>query len=85
VRCVLAQRPGAQQRHIYVYGPKAETKQDTVKVRITARQGRRPHVRYTGAVETPSERTHLANGTTVVEFGPENIASVYVPRPANQK
>jgi hypothetical protein len=66
---------------LYVYGPKAETKQDTVKVRITARKGRRPHVRYAGAVETHLERTHLAEGTTVVEFGPENIALVYVPRP----
>jgi hypothetical protein len=64
---------------LYVYGPKAETKQDTIKVRITARSGRRPRVRYTGSVETPIERTHLAEGTTVVEFGPEHIASVYVP------
>jgi hypothetical protein len=66
---------------LYVYGPKAEGKQDTVKVRITARSGRRPQVRYTAAVETPIERTHLAPGTTEVDFGPENIASVYVPRP----
>jgi hypothetical protein len=65
---------------LYVYGPKDEGKQDTVKVRITARRGRRPQVRYTAAVETPIERTHLAPGTTDVEFGPENIASVYVPR-----
>jgi hypothetical protein len=69
--------------NLYVYGPRAETKQDTVKVRITARAGRRPRVRYTAAVETPVERTHLAEGTTVVEFGPENIASVYVPRLGN--
>ena len=66
---------------LYVYGPKAEGKQDTVKVRITVRSGQRPHVRYTAAVETPIERTHLAPDTTEVEFGPENIASVYVPRP----
>jgi hypothetical protein len=66
---------------LYVYGPKAETKQDTVKVRITAMTGSRPSVRYTGTVETPIERTHLADGTTVLEFGPENIASVYVTRP----
>ncbi len=70
---------------LYVYGPKAETKQDTVKVRITARSGRRPRIRYTGAVETPIERTHLAKGTAVVEFGPEHIASVYVPRPQKKK
>jgi len=62
---------------LYVYGPKVEGKQDTVKVRITARSGRPPHVRYTAAVETPLERTHLAPGTTTMEFGPENIASVY--------
>jgi hypothetical protein len=66
---------------LYVYGPKAETKQDTVKVRITAVAGSRPQVRYTGTIETPIERTHLASGTSVLEFGPENIASVYVPRP----
>jgi len=42
-------------------------------------------VRYTAVVETPIERTHLAAGTTVVEFGPENIASVYVPRPVEKK
>jgi hypothetical protein len=70
---------------LYVYGPKAEGKQDTVKVRITARSGRRPRVRYTAAVETLVERTHLAPGTTEVKFGPENIASVYVPRPAKKK
>jgi hypothetical protein len=70
---------------LYVFGPKAETKQDTVKVRITARRGRRPRVRYTATVETPIERTHLAAGTTVLEFGPENIASVYVPRPGKKK
>lgn len=69
---------------LYVYGPKAEGKQDTVKVRITARSGRRPRVRYTAEVETPAERTHLAAGTTVVEFGPENIASVYALRPARK-
>lgn len=66
---------------LYVYGPKAEGKQDTVKVRITAQSGTRPHVRYTAVIETPIESTHLAPGTTEVEFGPENIASVYVPRP----
>lgn len=66
---------------LYVYGPKMEGKQDTVKVRITARSGSRPYVRYTATVETPIERTQLALGTSEVEFGPENIASVYVPRP----
>src|SRR5262249_22368517 len=38
---------------LYVFGPKTEPKQDTVKVRITARSGQRPRVRYTAAVETP--------------------------------
>ena len=69
---------------LYVYGPKAETKQDTVKIRITARSGRRPKVQYTATVETPIEQTHLAEGTTVVEFRPENVASVYVPRPGKK-
>jgi hypothetical protein len=69
---------------LYVFGPKSESKQDTVKVRITARSGRHPQVLYTAAVETPIEHTHLAEGTTIVEFGPENIASVYVPRPGKK-
>ena len=73
-----------QAADLYVYGPKSETKQDTVKVRITASSGERPRVRYTAVVETPIERTHLAAGTTVVEFGPENIASVYLPRPVKK-
>jgi hypothetical protein len=66
---------------LYVYGPKAETKQDTVKIRITVVTGSGPKVRYKGTVETPIEQTHLAGGTTMLEFGPENIASVYVTRP----
>lgn len=70
---------------LYVYGPKSGAKQDTVKVRITARAGRRPNVRYSAVVETPLERTHPPAGTTEVTFGPENIASVYVPRPAKKK
>jgi hypothetical protein len=72
-------RPG-QAVDLYVYGPRAESKQDTVKIRITARRGRRPNVRYTATVETPLEQTHLALGTREVEFGPENVATVYVPR-----
>lgn len=70
---------------LYVYGPKSEAKQDRVKVRITARDGRGPQVRYSAILETPVERTHLAPDVTVVEFGPENIASVYVPRPGRKK
>jgi hypothetical protein len=69
---------------LYVYGPKSEAKQDTVKVRITARAGRRPNVRYTAVLETPIEKIHLPPDTTEVTFGPENIASVYVPRPAKK-
>ncbi|QEL20738.1 ankyrin repeat domain-containing protein [Limnoglobus roseus] len=76
--------PVGQAVDLYVYGPKAVGKRDTVKVRITARRGRRPRVRYTAVVETPAERTHLAASTTEVEFGPENIASVYVPRPTKR-
>jgi hypothetical protein len=66
---------------LYVYGPKVETKQDAVKVRVTATMGKGEHVRYTGTVETLIERTNLADGTTVLEFGPENVASVYVTQP----
>jgi hypothetical protein len=65
-----------------VYGPKAETKNHVVKVRVTARDGDRPRVRYSAKVETPIERTHLDAGTTTVEFGPEHIASIIVPRAA---
>jgi hypothetical protein len=72
-------KPG-QAVDLFVFGPRSETKDDRVKVRITARQGRRPKVRYTATVETPTERTHLPPGTTEVEFGPENVATVYVPR-----
>ena len=70
---------------LYVYGPKTEGKQDTVKVRIMATRGSGSSVRYTAAVETPLERTHLPEGMAVVEFGPENIASVYVARPGKKK
>jgi hypothetical protein len=72
-------KPG-QAVDLYVYGPKSDTKQDTVKVRISRRSGRRPQVRYTGVVETPLEQTHLPAGTTELEFGPEHVATVYVPR-----
>jgi Ankyrin repeats (3 copies) len=65
---------------LYVYGPKRKDKQDTVKVRITARSGRRPNVRYTATVETPLKQTNLPRGMKEVEFGPENVATVYVPR-----
>ena len=72
-------QPG-QAVDLYVYGPESRTKQDTVKVRITARRGRSRNVRYVATLETPPERTHLAAGTREVEFGPENVATVYVPR-----
>ncbi len=62
---------------LHVYGPKTVDKQDAVKVRITARTGKRPEVRYIGDVETPIERTYLPDDTAVVEFGPENIATIY--------
>ncbi|MBM3982008.1 MAG: ankyrin repeat domain-containing protein [Planctomycetes bacterium] len=71
--------------NLYVYGPKVEGKQNTVKVRITARAGRRPNVRYTAAVETPTEQTNLPADTTVVEFGPENVATVYIQKPQKPK
>lgn len=67
-----------------VFGPKADGKDDRVKVRITARRGRRPKVVYTATVETPIEQTFLPPGTATVEFGPEHVATVYVPRPAKK-
>ena len=72
-------QPG-QAVDLYVYGPKCETKQDTVKVRITARRVDGSTIRYTATLETPVEQTHLPTGTTEVEFGPEHVASVYVVR-----
>ena len=70
---------------LYVYGPKSDAKLDTVKVRITKRAGRRPNVRYTAVLETPVEQTHLSPDTTEVTFGPEHIATVWVPRPTKKK
>jgi len=70
---------------LYVYGPKSDTKQDTVKVRITKRAGRRPNVRYLATLETPVEQTHLTPDTTEVTFGPEHIATVWVTRPTKKK
>jgi hypothetical protein len=67
---------------IYVYGPKSESKQDDVKVRITSRCGEGRETCYTAIVETPLETTHLLPNTVDVEFGPEHVASVYVKRPA---
>ena len=64
---------------LYVFGPKAKTKQDAVKVRISARHGRRPNVRYVAEVETPLKKTHLPPDRKQVEFGPENVATVYLP------
>jgi hypothetical protein len=72
-------KPG-QAVDLHVYGPQVASKQDAVKVRITARKGRRPHVQYTGRVETPTEMTHLPLDATELTFGPENIATVYVAR-----
>jgi hypothetical protein len=65
---------------LYVYGPRGRGKQDTMKVRITKRTGRRPNVRYAAKVETPLKQTHLPRGTKEVEFGPEHVATVYVAR-----
>jgi hypothetical protein len=65
---------------LYVYGPRSESKQDTVKVRIFERKGDPPDVRYLATIETPVENIHLPADTIQVEFGPENVASVYVPR-----
>jgi hypothetical protein len=70
-------QPG-QAVDLYVYGPKSESKQDQVKVRITSRIGSGRYTRYVANVETPLEQTHLAPGTEKVEFGPENVATVWL-------
>ena len=72
-------QPG-QAVDLYVYGPKCETKMDTVKVRITERRVDGSTIRYKATLETPLEQSHLPVGTTEVEFGPEHVASVYVVR-----
>lgn len=74
-----ALQPG-QAVDLYVYGPKSEDKQDTVKVRISARKGSPPDVRYIATIETPMENIHLPPEVTEVEFGPEHVATVYIPR-----
>lgn len=65
---------------VYVYGPPSESKNDSVKLRITERTGSGKAVRYTATIETPINETHLPSDTATLEVGPENIASVYVPR-----
>ena len=70
---------------VYVYGPKSETKQDTVKVRITSLSGTPPYICYYGEIETPIKRTHLTIDNVKMEFGPQNIATVYLSRPQKEK
>jgi hypothetical protein len=60
-----------------VYGPESKKKQNFVKVRIKARKGNGAGVRYTADVETPPHETHWTEPSA--EFGPEHIATVYVP------
>lgn len=70
-------QPG-QAVDVYVYGPKSESKRDQVKVRITSRTSGGRYTRYVANVETPLEQTHLAPGMETVEFGPENVATVWL-------
>jgi hypothetical protein len=56
-----------------------------VKVRISARHGRRPNIRYFAEVETPRKKTHLPPDIKHVEFGPENVATVYLTREKKDK
>jgi hypothetical protein len=77
-------KPG-QAVHLYVYGPKNESKDDQVKVRIISRFGEGRETCYTAKVETPIEKTHLIVGTTQLEFGPEHVATVYYPHPDRKK
>jgi hypothetical protein len=74
-----ALQPG-QAVDLYVYGPKTEAKKDTVKVRITQRSGQQPDVCYRAVIEAPIECTHLPPETKEVVFGPEHVATVYIPR-----
>jgi hypothetical protein len=64
---------------LYVYGPKAEGKQDTVKVRITARSGLRPQVRYIAAVETLIEHPLTARHDGGGVRAGEHCVCVYAP------
>lgn len=69
---------------LYVYGPKSQAKQDVVKVRISAVDGVPPNVRYAATIETPLDKTHFDESTSVVEFGPEHIVSVYTTKPSSK-
>lgn len=70
---------------LYVYGPQAKGKQDTVKVRINLIRGSAAEVRYTATIETPLKETHLRKKMVTLEFGPEHIASVYIQKPSNSR
>jgi ankyrin repeat protein len=69
---------------LIVYGPKSGEKQERVKVRITARTGRGAKTRYTADVETPPEQIHLLPTLRVVEFRPEQVVTVYIPKRKNR-
>lgn len=77
-------QPG-QAVDLYVYGPRSDSKQDTVKVRISKRTGQGVDVRYIASIETPIERTHLPAESKELEFGPENVATVYVTQGSEAK
>jgi hypothetical protein len=73
-------KPG-QAVDLHVLGPK----QPRVKVRIRECAGSGAGVRYTALLDPPEQDTNLRPGTTEVTFGPEHVATVYVPRPPARK
>ena len=73
-------RPG-RAVDVWVFGPQAGGKSPRVKCRITHRTGFYQGTRYTAEFESPPEATHLPPDVRTLEFGPEHVASVYVPRP----
>jgi hypothetical protein len=64
---------------LHVLGPK----QPRVKVRIRERAGTGAEVTYTAALDPLAQDTNLRPGTTELSFGPEHVATVYVPRVAS--
>jgi hypothetical protein len=61
-------------------------KQARVKVRIRERTGTGADVRYTAVLDPLEQDTNLRPGTTELSFGPEHVATVYIPRaPKNKK
>lgn len=63
---------------VHVHGPR---KQASVKLRIFEVEGSGASVRYRGRLDPAVQETNLPEGVTELAFGPEHVATIYVPRP----